>query len=284
MSTTTLSQSQAVHLANDHYENFPVSPFFLPRAFRKPIALIYAFARVADDIADEGDLTDSERLNQLQHMHDRLPDGRHCKQAEGFFVPLNQMIAEHKLPVQLFHDLLDAFMQDVVKSTYQNFDDVLDYCRRSANPIGRLLLHLTQEDTHQNLKLSDDICTALQLINFLQDWHSDLHQRDRVYIPIDDLTSCGLSVLDLRKNLPPKQVEPLLETQWQRAYDLLTKGAPLTKNLKGRFGFNIRLTVWGGATILNKCANRKRPTDRPTLSKLDWLVVLTKSLIGKAIS
>lgn len=154
----------------DHYENFPVASILLPNWLRRPIAAIYRFARGADDIADEGDASNEERLQELAAYNselDRIEQGQ--SPADPAFSELACVIAEWRLPLQLFRDLLDAFAQDVVKKRYTNFPELLDYCRRSANPVGRLLLHLVDRASDENLRRSDCICSTLQLINFWQD-------------------------------------------------------------------------------------------------------------------
>lgn len=275
-----LTINEAQTLAQQHYENFPVAPWFLPKNLREPIVLIYAFARMADDIADEGNDTSSVRVQKLQSMHQQLPD-RATSQVSPFFKQLNKMISERKLPCQLFHDLLDAFEQDCVKSRYDNFDQVMDYCKRSANPIGRLLLHLSHHDSPANLKLSDQICSGLQLINFAQDWHQDLLQRDRVYIPLEDLKQFNTSIEALTKGEYSQNLKMLLDLQWQRAHDVFMQGVSLGERLPGRFGFKIRLTQFGGWTILKKLKNRQNLTHRPILKGLDWISLAFYALCKK---
>lgn len=259
---------QAERLAHEHYENFPVAPFFLPRQWRKPIGLIYAFARTADDYADEGDFTPEIRLAKLNGMEQNLADPH-----DAFFDALTRMIEMHQLPIKLFHDLLSAFKQDVVKSRYHSADEVLNYCSLSAHPIGRLLLQLTGFLTEKNAAYSDKICAALQLINFLQDIHSDLIQRDRLYIPQVELDQFKVTETDLiaKQNVPG--LAPLIQLQWQRAFDLLQDGSPLLKHLKGRFRWMIALTIAGGAEILHRLQLQHSVFERPTLNKLDWLTL-----------
>lgn len=259
---------QAERLAHDHYENFPVVPFFLPRQWRKPISLIYAFARTADDYADEGDFTPEIRLAKLNNMEQNL-----AVPHDSFFHALTDMIDMHQLPIQLFYDLLSAFKQDVIKSRYLSPNEVLNYCSLSAHPIGRLLLQLTGFMTEKNAAYSDKICAALQLINFLQDIHSDLTQRDRLYIPQIELAQFKVTETDLfnKQNVPG--LAPLIQHQWQRAFDLLQDGSPLLKYLKGRFRWMIALTIAGGAEILHRLQLQHSILDRPTLNKLDWLTL-----------
>lgn len=265
---------QCERLAHTHYENFPVASRFLPKKIRRAIAVIYAFARRADDIADEGDLSQVERLEQLD-MYWRsleaislgiLPD-------DPVFVALNDVFKKHpNLPIQLFFDLLTAFKQDVVKHEYKNFEEVLYYCKHSANPIGQLLLYLTDNATPENLNYSDNICTALQLINFLQDLDSDLNIRNRCYLPQDEMANLNVS----KKNLI--DYPDFVFNQLLRAERLLKNGAPLGKNLKGLFGFEIRLMINAGQAIVECLKNRKRVYDRPTLKPWHWPRVLIASI------
>ena len=268
---------QAKNLAATHYENFPVAPFFLPKKLRTPIALIYAFARTADDIADEGDLSAQQRQQLLDDMHQQLPD-RHPKTLTPFFEQLNAMIEQHHLPVPLFHDLLLAFSQDLYQKTYETFEELLGYCQKSANPIGRLLLHLTHQATEQNLLESDCICSGLQIINFLQDLGDDLKQRQRLYIPLEDLKTFNLSQEELFHQRSSLALNRCLEAQWERVYQMMQKGKPLGKRLKGRFGFEIRLTVQGGLALLHKIKKRSSPYDRPTLKAYDWPMMVLRAL------
>ena len=171
----------------DHYENFPVASLLLPRRLRRPIEAIYRFARAADDIADEGEASAAIRLQGLAEYRDELDRIERGQAPAGEdFKELAVIVAEWQLPVPLLRDLLDAFAQDVVKKRYADYPELLDYCRRSANPVGRLLLHLAGQASEENLRRSDCICSALQLVNFWQDIAIDW-QKDRVYLPQADL-------------------------------------------------------------------------------------------------
>lgn len=253
-------------LARSHYENFPVASRFLPKKIRRPIAVIYAFARQADDIADEGNMSPLERLEQLEQYGQSLEAIRSdLLPQEPVFVALQDVLKNHPLlPIQLFFDLLTAFKQDVVKSTYKNFEELLAYCQYSANPIGRLLLHLTDNASPENLAYSDNICTALQLINFLQDLKSDLLIRNRRYLPQDELQASSY--------------DAVIHSQLLRAESLLEKGSPLGKNLTGLFGFEIRLIINAGRIIIQCLKNRKYKDERPTLQFWHWPKVLITSL------
>lgn len=259
----------------DHYENFPVASILLPKKLRRPIEAIYQFARSADDIADEGNATDNERLQALAAYRgelDRIERGEPATTA--LFSSLAETIAEWQLPPTLFHDLLDAFSQDVVKKRYTDYAELLDYCRRSANPVGRLLVHLSDKADDENLRRSDCICTALQLINFWQDIAVDW-QKDRVYLPQTDLTYFGISEAQIAESRWTTQWEALLTFQTQRARKLMLSGTQLVHQLPGRMGWEIRFTVQGGLRILEKIDQARGDVfrQRPLLRPADWLLI-----------
>ena len=257
-----------------HYENFPVASLLLPPALRWPVEVIYRFARSADDFADEGNDPPGIRLEKLNGYRRQLE-----APSDPLFHDLRKIIREHELPEQLFRDLLDAFSQDVTKKRYANHAEVLDYCRRSANPVGRLLLHLFKRTTDSELRASDAICTALQLINFWQDVDIDYTRDDRVYLPQDEMTRFGVTEKHLREKLCDSSWQDLLGFQIQRTRKLMLSGAPLGKALPGRIGLEIRTTVQGGLRILEKI--EKAGCDvfrkRPVLRALDWPLILARA-------
>src|SRR4051812_18542178 len=185
-------------MAVGHYENFPVASLLLPRRLRGPVAIIYRFARSADDFADEGSDPSEVRLARLSIYRAHLVTiAAGDTPADPLFRDVARIVREHALPLQLFQDLLDAFSQDVVKKRYADYGEVLDYCRRSANPVGRLLLHLFKRTTERDLRASDAICTALQLANFWQDIDLDYASDDRIYLPQDEMARFGVGKLHL---------------------------------------------------------------------------------------
>lgn len=263
----------------DHYENFPVASILLPKRLRKPVAAIYHFARAADDIADEGNLCDQERLNQLDAFRaelDRIV--RNNAPTTPLFQNLATTIKQHELPLQPFYDLLDAFSQDVTKKRYESFSDLLDYCRRSANPVGNLLLHLYREATEVNIAYSDAICTSLQLINFWQDVAKD-YAIHRVYLPLDEMHQFGVSEEQIANGIVDENFKRLLKFQVDRARALMLKGAPLGSILKGRIGLEMRLIIAGGMRILDKLesADFDMFRHRPVLRPPDWVIMMFKS-------
>lgn len=264
----------------DHYENFPVASFLLPAPLRQPIEVIYRFARSADDIADEGDALPAERLADLANYQaelERIATGE--KPQTPLFADLAGVIEKHQLPIQLFRDLLDAFAQDVVKTRYADFPELLDYCRRSANPVGRLVLHLFGRTEAIHLEQSDCICSALQLINFWQDVAVDW-QKERIYLPQSDLPRFRISEADISASRWSANWAALMDFEIDRARELMMQGAPLVHALPGRLGWEIRLTIQGGLRILERLRQVRGDVfqHRPKLGKWDWCVLAGRSL------
>jgi phytoene synthase len=256
----------------DHYENFPVASLLLPRALREPVSAIYAFARSADDFADEGSLCADERLRLLAGYRTELEAiAAGQATAHPVFVRLRPVIADYRLPLPLFHDLLDAFAQDVVKSHYETFTELMDYCRRSADPVGRLLLHLFDAATPANLQRSDAVCSALQLINHWQDVAVDW-QKPRVYLPAEDLRRFGVEATQIAEGRCDDAWRALMRFQVDRARGLMLAGASLGRDLPGRIGLEIRSIVAGGLRILEKieAVGYDVFRRRPVLTAGDW--------------
>jgi squalene synthase HpnC len=278
-----IDQSQS--LASRHYENFPVASIFLPKHLRAPIALIYCFARQADDFADEGDLSMEERLALLDEFRQQLDLLQaYIKPKSEFFLVLGEMIRSKKLPLPPFYDLLDAFSQDVVKTRYANYDEVLAYCAKSANPIGRLLLHLYGKASPENIKLSDHLCSALQLVNFLQDVADDFKKnagKQRIYLCQDEMAKFGVTEQMIADQVVNANWQQLMRFNLNRASNLLQAGKPLGCILKGRIGFEMRMIIAGGERIICKLGqvNGDIYQHRPTLQPLDWLRIFFKALL-----
>jgi len=263
-----------------HYENFPVASMLLPARLRHPIAVIYRFARSADDFADEGELPPDRRLAQLDDYRQelgRLKDG--VAPQQPLFAELGDIVRAYRLPLQLFHDLLDAFAQDVVKKRYADYAELTDYCRRSANPVGRLLLHLFDAASDKNLGHSDAICSSLQLINFWQDVAIDW-RKGRVYLPQDELQRFGVSEAQIARGDAGGPWPALMRFQVERARALIGSGAPLGRALPGRIGLEIRTIVQGGLRILEKIdkAGGDVYHRRPILKTHDWPLLLFRAL------
>lgn len=266
-------------ITRSHYENFPVASLLLPARLRRPISVIYAFARAADDFADERDLVPEERLALLRDYGARLRALEAGETTDDpVFIALADVIHAHHLPYPLFHDLLDAFSQDVVKKRYADFAEVMDYCRRSANPIGRLLLHLDDKADATNLRQADAICSALQLINFWQDLVQDYDENDRIYLPQNEMAQFGVTEAHLRERRSDGPMQRLMQLQYQRSRELLLSGVPLVDALCGRMRLEIALTIQGGLRVLERLATQEDVFSRPRLRWSDWGTMLWRTL------
>jgi squalene synthase HpnC len=292
-------------MAVDHYENFPVASVLLPRRLRAPVRDIYRYARSADDIADEGDAQADERLTQLEGYRAALRDiaGQTLILADGdprkpVFQPLADTVRQHDLPLEPFFDLLSAFEQDISTTRYESENQLLDYCRRSANPVGRIMLHLYGKYNEANLAWSDAICTGLQLTNFWQDVAIDW-QKNRVYLPQDALqrhkvdesyiahysalaggTATAKGARAYAEDARTPAWQALMNEQTGHARHLLSSGLPLTRCLPGRIGYELKLVVHGGLRILERLEQLHYDIffHRPTLAKRDWILLLWRAL------
>ncbi|TXH90990.1 MAG: squalene synthase HpnC [Rhodoferax sp.] len=273
-----------------HYENFPVASWLCPPPLRAPIAAIYHFARTADDLADEGESTAEQRLNELHRYRQALQAVAQAQPPypanapwHTVFAPLQSAIAQHRLPLPLLDDLLRAFVQDVERTAsgqrYRDEAELLDYCRLSANPVGRLLLHLYGVQSEQALAWSDDICSALQLINFWQDLSTDI-PRQRYYLPLDLCARFGVTETDMLACKQTSSATLLIATLADSARARMQKGAQLVHLLPGRAGWELRLVVQGGLRILDKMAALQYRTlhQRPVLRGWDYGVMLWRAL------
>ena len=274
-----------------HYENFPVASWLCPPHLRPAIVAIYNFARTADDIADEGSATAQERLDDLAAFRADLfaaQNGHTGVKAisnrwESVFVPLQSAIAQFNLPVPLLNNLLSAFEQDIRKTRdnegYANEAELLDYCNRSANPIGRLLLHLYGIHDADALRMSDHICTALQLINFWQDLSQDI-PRGRFYLPLESCVEFGVSKTDLLNLKQTPNTTNLIASQAMNTLSTMQKGMQLVHILPGRAGWELRFVIQGGLRILDKIKdlNYAMLENRPKLNKFDFVVIAWRAL------
>lgn len=267
----------------DHYENFPVGSVLLPRRMRRAVHAIYHFARYADDVADEGDAAPEARLAELDALRqelDRIAAGQAPQTAR--MQALARAIREHQLPLQPCYDLLSAFSQDVVKTRYADFGELVDYCRRSANPVGRLMLALYGEHDARSLAMADGICTALQLINFWQDVALDW-AKGRVYLPQSDLARYGVSEAQIAAGDAGGTWRALMRHQIERTRRMLDAGAPLGRRLEGRLGLELRLVVLGGERILKKLHQSGGDVfaARPVLDWKDWVYMMWRAIRAK---
>lgn len=264
-----------------HYENFPVASVLLPPRLRQPVAVIYHFARSADDFADEGDLLAHERLALLDgYRHELGKIERGEPVSDALFVDIQAIVRAYKLPLQLFCDLLDAFSQDVVKTRYADLTELLEYSRRSANPVGRLLLHLYRETSAENLACSDAICSALQLINFWQDIAIDW-KKDRIYLPQDTLSQYGVTQSQIARGDSGGGWREMIAFEVGRTRAMIKSGSPLALRLPGRVGLELRLVVQGGLRILEKidAVHGDIFRRRPVLGPFDWPLMFGRALL-----
>jgi phytoene synthase len=267
--------------ARTHYENFPVASLLVPAGMRPHIAAVYAFARAADDFADEGHLHPAERFALLDGWRERLrqaarstaagPEARPGEppHAPEIFLALGHSIRTLGLPAALFEDLLSAFRQDITVARYDRWTDVLDYCRRSANPIGRLVLRIAGRADEQRDRWSDAVCTALQLTNFWQDLHID-YGRGRIYLPDEERRLHGAREEDLADGRITAGWRQALRAACQRTRDLFAAGRPLCDTFHGRIRYELRATWLGGVRVLD------------ALERLDFDVVRARPRLGPA--
>ncbi len=273
------AETELINLAKTHYENFPVGSFLIPSRYRKPIHLIYTFARVADDIADEGNAPESVRLQKLDEWENLLSEAVAGKSSDRFFRELADAIQQWNLSVQLLSDLLIAFRMDVLATRYKTFDDVLKYCSYSANPIGRLLLHIFNSASNENVELSDSICTALQLANFWQDISVDIH-KNRFYICTDEAEKFSVSEEDFRLQRKKEECLKLLQFQIERTRALFEQGKPLVHLVNKNFQFELKMIWQGGVRILEKTILLGESVlyTRPRLSVVDKVIVCYRAI------
>ncbi|MEO7941056.1 MAG: squalene synthase HpnC [Burkholderiaceae bacterium] len=271
---------------SEHYENFPVASWLCPPALRAPIAAIYWFARTADDLADEGTADAQTRLADLaQYRHDLARAGQGQADSQRWpdvFGPLTEMIQAFGLPLPLLGKLLDAFEQDVRNTAsgqrYRDDAALVDYCSRSANPVGRLLLHLYGVHDPASLQRSDDICTALQLINFWQDLRRDI-ANGRWYASSAQMAHHGVNDADLQHDAPCPAASQMVASYCNAARERMCQGAPLAWQLPGRAGWELRLVVHGGLRILDKIAAIDHASwrQRPRIGKRDLPLLLLRA-------
>ncbi len=266
-------------MAREHYENFPVASRLLPKGLRKPVSVIYAFARTADDFADEGSASPQTRLAQLNDYEQCLLNAAAAQPNDDpVFIALADIIKNDPSLVQPLQDLLTAFRSDVTTKRYQTAEQLLQYCRYSANPVGRLILQLSGNASRQNIRYSDAICSALQLINFLQDIHIDYQDKQRLYIPLDELHDFSVNESDIAQGQNSRQLTQLIHHQIDRAHGMLLAGKPLGRALPGRLGLEIRLTLCGGLQVIKALRQRSDVFGQPRLRPHDWLHIASRAV------
>jgi len=262
-----------------HYENFPVISFLVKKELRKHLAVLYWFARTADDISDDPNLPDEIKIIELNKFEARFTSLLKGNCTNDYETALHNTITLMHLTPDLFFDLLTAFKQDLIKKRYQSFEELLDYCKYSANPVGRLLLELNGIRDNNAFHYSDKICTALQLINFYQDVKID-NDMNRIYFPLDEMSMFAVSENMFELNKINHNLEKLVKFNIDRADKILEEGKKLLEFLPFRLKTEIKWTVLGGKEILNKIRkNSFNVFTRPKLSKIDFLMLFFKSII-----
>jgi squalene synthase HpnC len=270
-------------MAVEHYENFPVASVLLPKRMRPHIAAIYACARTADDIADEPGRQPAERLSLLADLALRLDEAEHGSVDDPIFIALRDTIERCALPVELLHDLLSAFRQDVTVHRYATWAEVDDYCRRSANPVGRLVLRVAGVHDAAADRASDDVCTALQLANFWQDFGRDW-TNGRLYVPAEEMDRHGASPEALAHDAAlPEAWTATLRACVERTWRLFERGRPVAGFVPGRLRLELRATWLGGTRILEKIEALGYDTlrQRPSLGAVDAAVLAPRLLLWR---
>ena len=272
-------------MARSHYENFPVASRLLPSALRPHVAAVYAFARVADDFADEGDWPAATRLDRLARWGERLrraaeDTGAEHRDADQIFLAVGHTIRAFDLPVAWFDDLLSAFRQDVTVTRYATWADLLDYCRRSANPIGRIVLRLSGYRDPALDRRSDAVCSALQITNFLQDLGRDW-RAGRLNIPADVQAACGADVEDLRRERLTPAWRKAIACCAARTRELFRDGRPICNGVRGRLRLELRLTWLGGMRVLERVTRTGYDpfASRPVLGPRDVLPLVWRAVV-----
>jgi squalene synthase HpnC len=277
--TIESTYDKALKFAKTHYENFPVISFLIPRELRKDVAIIYWFARTADDFADEGNGPDKKRLENLDNFEKRLARILDEKFDNEFDYALAETIKSKRLSPEHFYYLLKAFKQDIVKKRYANFSEVQDYCKNSANPVGRLILELFDIRNNEAFQFSDNICTALQLTNFYQDVAID-YKKGRIYFPEDEMKKFNVTENMFRMNENTPNFKELVRFNVARTRELFEEGKGLFRFLYGRLKVEIKWTVLGGEAILTKIEKNNFDVlnKRPKLNKTDFFILLLRSI------
>ncbi len=272
----------AIQFTKSHYENFPVISLFVKKDLRKHVAIFYQFARQADDIVDEGNASEAVRLAELDEYENNLAEALNNNFESDFWAGLKNTIDLYNLTHENFFNLLKAFRQDISKSRYNNFAEVLAYCKNSANPVGRVILELNKIRDNDTDEFSDAVCTALQLTNFWQDVSVDL-KKDRIYLPLDEMQNFGVDEKNLELNTNNTNIKQLLKFQVDRTRELFSSGRNIIPKLSGRLKYQIHWTILGGEEILDKIEQCDFDTIkvRPKLSKADYFLLMIKSMFEK---
>jgi len=277
--TLDKAYAECLALASSHYENFPTASHLLARPQRKATAAIYSFARRADDFADEGDLQKEERLALLNQFSSYLVQIEHGQIPDDLsFAALADVINNYQLPVSVLERLLTAFRMDVGKKRYTSFEELMNYCHHSADPVGELVLRIHRLATPSRIELSNLVCSALQLINFIQDIDEDYQQRNRIYIPMDEMKQYNVDESQLADRHQTRGLQQLVSLQLARAKSMLIAGAPLINNVPGRLHWILKITILAALRIIEKLEGRTNIYDRPILTKREGMIWLPRRI------
>jgi hydroxysqualene synthase len=266
-------------LATAHYENFPVASLFLPAEKRPYIQAIYAFSRIADDFADEENLLDADRLARLDDWETMLKECYEGHATHPVFLALGETVRQNRIPIEPLRDLLAAFRRDVTQNRYETFDDLLGYCRCSANPVGRLVLMIFGQREEALFTLSDTICTALQLANFWQDVFVDAG-RNRCYLPLEDMRRFGYTEESWRGRVIDGRYKELMNFEIERTRKMFYDGAELPRLVEKELQVELKMVWFGGMSILDLIAKRGLDsTARPSLGTFRKIMVFLRALV-----
>jgi len=267
-------------IALEHYENFPVGSWIVPRDKRKYVHAIYAFARIADDFADEKRYREEERLQLLGDWEKKLRSCVYENPENPVFIAIKETIRKFEIPVELLGDLITAFKLDLINKRYKSRKDLLSYCSYSANPVGRIVLYLFGYKDHELHRLSDFICTALQLTNFWQDISIDL-EKDRIYLPAEDMEQFGYNEKDLRSHILNSAFINLLKSETDFTKGLFKEGLPLCNSVSKRLSLELKAVWSGGMKILDKIEYNGYDVfnNRPVINIFDKAKILSQALV-----
>lgn len=270
--------NKAIKLAKSHYENFPVLSLLLSKENYPAVAMVYKFARTADDIADNPDSDQSEKISNLDNIEKKLKDALNGVGDDNFYLALAYFIKIRSLSHENFFKLLEAFKIDSLKNRWQNFQEILFYCERSANPIGRIILELHNIRNEKAFEFSDKICTSLQLINFYQDIREDYFLRNRLYFALEDMKRHKVEESDFARTAASANLKNLIKEKVDQAEIMMKEGIYLLGYLPLKLKIHIKLTILGGLEIINKIKKQDYDTlsMRPTLSKFDYFIIASK--------
>ncbi|MGI9130900.1 MAG: squalene synthase HpnC [Candidatus Methylopumilus sp.] len=279
--TESITNQSKINLTKKHYENFTVGSLILGKDMREAITTLYAFARLGDDIADEGSRSKKERLNAIDYLRTQLKKIEfNQKITDPYFIILKKIINKYHIKINNLYKLIKAFNEDINHQNYKKFDRLLKYCDQAANPAGELILSLVKQDNKENIRRSNAICTSLALINFAQGVAEDF-EKNRIYFPKDEMKKFNLKIKDIEeKNFSPQWIN--YKKFWiQRNYRILKKGLGLGKRIKGRLGIEISMIELAAVLLLKKMKKNDCNlfTHPPKINTLDWIFIFFKAVI-----